>query len=187
MANHDAVVADENVLDDEAHDALALDDVKRVGSATQSGEKRRESFGEAQERSPVCRLVGDRLQLATQCLFALPKRRHALAQLLERQELLLVGDEESFDAFANAGEFAVQALLALLGRIRCARCSETPVKFLLDQRRVLEQADHLCPDDLVEQILPHHAVIAHRTAELSPTIRANAFVITAVQISRDRV
>ena len=47
MANHDTVVADENVLDDEAHDALALDDVKRVRGTTQSGKKRCESFGEA--------------------------------------------------------------------------------------------------------------------------------------------
>ena len=65
MANYDAVVADENVLDDEAHDALALDDVKRVRGTTQSGKKRCESLGKAQERSPIGGLVGDRLQLGT--------------------------------------------------------------------------------------------------------------------------
>ena len=103
MPNHDSVVADENVLDDQAHDALALDDVKRVGGAAQSGEERRESLGQAQERSAIGSLVGDRLQLGAQRLFALPQRGHALAQLLERQELLLIGVEKSFDASCPRG------------------------------------------------------------------------------------
>ena len=63
MADDDAVVANEDVLDDEAYDALALDDVKCVGGTAQSGEERRESLGKAQKRSPIGGLVSDRLQL----------------------------------------------------------------------------------------------------------------------------
>jgi hypothetical protein len=41
VADNDGVVADQNFLDDEAYDSLALEDVKRVGGAAQSCEERR--------------------------------------------------------------------------------------------------------------------------------------------------
>ena len=94
MPDDDRVVADEDVLDDETHDSLALDDVKRVGGAAQTTEERREGFCKAQERGAIGGLVSDRLQLGAQRLLALPQRRHALAQLLERQEFLLIGVEQ---------------------------------------------------------------------------------------------
>ena len=60
------------------------------------------------------RVRGERLHLGPQRPFALPQQGHALAQLLERQEFLLVGGEQAFDALADPGEFPLQALLALL-------------------------------------------------------------------------
>lgn len=56
QADRDAIpddhggVADENVLDDEAHDSLALIDVKRVGGAAQMAEECPESLGKVQGR-----------------------------------------------------------------------------------------------------------------------------------------
>ena len=92
----------------------------------------------------------------------MPQRRHALSQLLERQEFLLIGGEKSFDTLAKTDEIPLQALLTFLGWVGGASCDEAAVEFLLDQHRVLEQSDHLGPDDLIEQILAHHAVIAYR-------------------------
>ena len=83
MPDDDSVVADEDVLDDQAHDSLAFNDIKRVGGAAQSAEKRRESLGQAQKRGAIGSLVGERLQLGPQRLLALPQQGHALAQLLE--------------------------------------------------------------------------------------------------------
>ena len=83
MPNDDCVVADEDVLDDQAHDSLALQDVERVGGVAQPAEERRESLSQAQERSAIGSLVSNRLQLSAQRLFALSQRRHTLAQLLE--------------------------------------------------------------------------------------------------------
>jgi hypothetical protein len=83
MPDDYGVVADEDVLDDEAHDSLALNDIKRVGGAAQSAEKRRERLGQTQKRGAIGSLVGDRLQLDPQRLFALPQQGHALAQLFE--------------------------------------------------------------------------------------------------------
>ena len=79
MPDDDRVVADEDFLDDEAHDSLPLDDVKRVGGAAQTTEERRERLSKAQERGAIGSLVGDGLQLGAQRLLALPQQRHALA------------------------------------------------------------------------------------------------------------
>ena len=62
MPDDDRVLADEDVFDDQAHDSLALNDVKRVGGAAQPTEERRESLGQAQERRTIGILVSDRLR-----------------------------------------------------------------------------------------------------------------------------
>jgi hypothetical protein len=46
---------------------------------------------QAQECSAIVGLVGDRLQLSTECLLALTQHRHALTQLIDRQEFFLIG------------------------------------------------------------------------------------------------
>lgn len=83
MSNDDCVLANENVFDDQAHDSLALQDVKRVGGVVQPTGERRESLSKAQERGAIGSLVSDRLQFGAQRLFALSQGRHTLAQLLK--------------------------------------------------------------------------------------------------------
>ena len=63
MPDDDRVVADEDVLDDEAHDSLPLNDVKRIGGAVQTTEERGKRLGKAQECGAIGRLVGNGLQL----------------------------------------------------------------------------------------------------------------------------
>ena len=48
VADHDRVVIDEDLLDDEAHDSLPLHDVERLGRRAQAREKRRQGLGQAQ-------------------------------------------------------------------------------------------------------------------------------------------
>ena len=63
VADHDLVVIDEDLLDDEAHDSLPLHDVERLGRRAQAREKRRQGLGQAQMRGagaprgaiPTCR------------------------------------------------------------------------------------------------------------------------------------
>ena len=71
MPDDDGVIAYQDFFDDKTHDALALDDIQRVGGASQSGEERRERLGQAQERSAILSLVRDRLELGAQRLFPL--------------------------------------------------------------------------------------------------------------------
>src|SRR5712664_1794721 len=185
VANGDGVVPHQNVFDHEPYDSLALCDIKRLSSTAQAGEERRESLRQSQEGCPIVGLVSDRLQLSTKRLFPLAQRRHALAQLLDRQECFLVGIEKSFHAFANMRQFPLQTLLTFLGRIARARGCQPAVKFLLDQGRVFQESDHLGPDDLIEEILSDQAaVVANRTAQFSPAIGANTFVV--VDLARGR-
>src|SRR5712692_5731793 len=95
VADHDRVIADEHLLDEQTHEALPLEDVQRVRRSPQAREKRRERLREAQIRGPLSRLIGDRLQLGAQRLLALAQRGHPLAQLLQRQEVLLISGEHS--------------------------------------------------------------------------------------------
>ena len=63
MAEHDRIIANEHVLDDQAHDALSLNYVERVGRDTQPSEKRRKRFGQAEVHRPLLSLFRDRLPL----------------------------------------------------------------------------------------------------------------------------
>jgi hypothetical protein len=71
VADDDTVVADKDLLDEEAHDTLALDDVECIGSTAQASEERRKIFCKSQEIGAVVGLIRNRLQLGAQRLFAL--------------------------------------------------------------------------------------------------------------------
>ncbi len=177
MANHDRVIADEHLLDEQAHEALPLQDVQRIRRRPQPGKKRRECFREAQIHRPLARLIGDRLQLGAQRLLALTQRRHPLAQLLERQEVFLIGGEYPLDALAHAHQFALHRLFALFRGVGGARGSESPIEFVLNQSRILEQPNDLGPDELIQEILSHGSVVAARAAEVPPGVRSDAAIV----------
>src|SRR6266853_3769192 len=187
VTNDDGVVPHQDVFDHEPDDSLALRDIKRLSGTAQACEERRESLRQSQEGCPIVGLVSDRQQFSAKGLFTLAQRRHSFAQLLDRQECFLVGVEKSFHAFANMRQLSLQTLLTFLGRIARARCCQPAVKFLLDQRRVFQQSDHLGPDDLIEEILSDQvAVVAYRTAQFSPAIGANTFVVVDLACARAR-
>ena len=84
MPDDDRVIANQNILDDQAHDSLALQDIERVGGVVQPTEERREGLGQAQERGAIGGLVSDCLQFGAQRLFALSQRQayaRAVAQV----------------------------------------------------------------------------------------------------------
>src|SRR6202035_3942257 len=84
-------------------------------------------------------------------------------------------------------QFPLQTLFPFLDRIGRACGGQATIKFLLYERRVFQQPDHLGPDDLIEEILSHEAaVVANRTSQFSPAIRANTFVIVNLARARAR-
>src|SRR5258708_12893674 len=140
-----------------------------VSAAVGRGVRNGVRLGQSQEGCPIVGLVSDRLQLSTKGLFTLAQRRHALAQLLDRQECFLVGVEKSFHAFANMRQLPLQTLLTFLGRIARARGCQPAIQFQLDQARAFQQSDHLRPADLIEGILSDkRAVVANSTPQFPP-------------------
>jgi hypothetical protein len=81
MSDNDAVVADENVLDDKLHDSLAFDESERIRRAAQAAKERGESLCKPQELLAIAILVSNRLQLRAQLLFTLPERGRALTRM----------------------------------------------------------------------------------------------------------
>jgi hypothetical protein len=138
VADDDPIIANEHVLDHQTDDALPLDDVKRVGGFTQSREKGRQRFRETQVRRSFSSLFGDRLQLRPQGTLALTQGRHPLAQLLQRQQLLLIGGQHTLDAFSDPDEIPLQRLLALPGRVSGASDGEAAIELLLNQCGIFE-------------------------------------------------
>jgi len=66
VAEHDRIIANEHLLDHQAHDTLPFDHVERVGGSTQPREKLRERLRQPEVRGPLLSLLGNRLQLGAQ-------------------------------------------------------------------------------------------------------------------------
>jgi hypothetical protein len=159
VTNGDGILADQNVFDQKSHDSLTFKDTKCFRGAAQVSQECGEGFFQTQEGCAVVRLVGDRLQLSTECLLALTQPRHALTQLLKRQGSFLIGGEKSFDTFLGMGQLPLQTLFPFSGWIGGTRYCQPTIKFLLDQSRLFQQADHLSPDDLIEEFLSEEAAV----------------------------
>jgi hypothetical protein len=61
VPDDDVVVADQDLLDQQSNDALALDYIESLGRRAQTGEKRGQRFSETQIGGAVGRLLCDRL------------------------------------------------------------------------------------------------------------------------------
>jgi hypothetical protein len=83
-------------------------------------ERRREKcgqrFGEMQISSAVGRLVCNRPQLGTDCVLAPAQIGRAMGQLVESQEIFLVGNEQAIDALLRATEMTLRRRFATLCR-----------------------------------------------------------------------
>jgi hypothetical protein len=71
VADYDCVLANQDLLDDQTHDALTLCDVKGAGIPSKPDEKRCERLGQTQERVAIVCLIGNRLQLRSKHQLAL--------------------------------------------------------------------------------------------------------------------
>ena len=184
MTNGDDILANQDVFNQESHDFLAFNDTKRFRRAAQASKECCKGLCQAQECDAIISLVGNRLQLSTECLLAMTQWRHTITQLLKRQESFLIGGEKSFDTFADMGQLPLQTLLTFCGWIGSTRCFQPTIKFLVYQSRFFQQADHLSPDDLIEEFLSDEAVvIANGSAEFTPAIGSNAFVVVNLTCS----
>src|SRR5437870_10622903 len=93
VPDDDSVVADQDLLDQQSDHALTLDYVESFRGQAQPGEKRGQHFSETQIGGAVGRLICDRLQLNAGRVLTPTQLGHAVAQLIERKKVFLVGGE----------------------------------------------------------------------------------------------
>ena len=163
MSDDDTVGTDQDLLDEQSYDALTLNDIESFGRRAQTREKCGQRFGETQISSAVSRLVCNRLQLGTDCVFAPAQIGHAMAQLVERQKIFLVGCEQALDALLQAAEITLKRRFATFCRIGVTCGLHPAVELVLDEAGILKQFEDLSPHDRVEPILADRATTANRS------------------------
>src|SRR6478672_2826100 len=177
VADGDLVGADEHVFDEQAQDALALGDGRCGGLAAQPGEEVFEVVGELEVDLPVGELAVEGVDLVVQAALAGAQLGHAGAELVEGDQLLLVGADEPGDRRGGLGQCGIETLALGGGGVDGAGLLEPLVDLVSDQGRVGEQGGDVVPDDGVEVVGAHRLVGADPAVLVAVVVRAEAAVV----------
>lgn len=177
MANRDAVAANDDLLDEQPDDALALGHIQGLRPVAKACEKLVQRVRQPQVRGLIGQLRGEGLLLGLQARLALAQLRHAPPQLVQVEQTFLVGREQSLDASLRLQQLAFDPILMALGRIGSACSLEAACELGLDQHRVFEQAYHLVPHRLLQQVKTDGLGRAARLPLVAPCIRTQAAVV----------
>jgi hypothetical protein len=124
--------------------------------------------------SKICGLIDklsiQRFEFRLQPRLALPQLGHSSAQLVQAEQVLLVGGQQSFNASLSLQQLAAGSVLVLFGWMRRARRLHTPCQFGLNQCRVFEQTGDLGPYGVLQQIKPDGPCVAARLALIAPGV-----------------
>ena len=112
MADRDVVFADQDLADDEPDDLLALLDGQVLAVAGDARAEAVERLGELEVGLGVVQLGVERVELRLQRGLAFAQLRGAGAELVERDELLLVAVEQTSQRVLGAGEVALERVTA---------------------------------------------------------------------------
>ena len=77
-------------------------------------------------------------------------------------------------------------LLALLGRVGLFGCFQTSGDLGLQQRGILQQADHFFPNEVIQIVLARWRTGADGMLELPPSVRTNTAVVVELAFARTR-
>ena len=179
MSDGDRVVvaADQDFADDEPHDALLAGDVELVQPVGEAAEERVEGVGELEVGLGVVQLGVEAVALGLERALALAQCGHPGAELLERDELFLVGLDQPLDRGAGAGEISLERFTAAGGGVLGPRRGEAAVDLGADELGGLEQPADLGPDERVELIGADRAAGASLAVGVPPAVLADAAVV----------
>ena len=132
MANGDFFFADQHLLHEEPDDTLPFGNVQGFGGRTQPRQKAGQRLGEPEIGLPILRTIDDGLQFAMQSPLLTTEFGRSVAQLVDCDQLLLIGVDQAVDAFADPDQTVPQVALALLVWIGGAGCLQSPVELGVD-------------------------------------------------------
>jgi hypothetical protein len=148
----DLLGADEDVFDEQAQDALALGHGGGVRALVEAGEEAFEVVGEFEVDLAVGELGVQGVDLGAQAGLAAAQVRDAGAQLVDGDQLFLVGLDHAGDRGGGLGEGGLQPGALGGDRVAGAGVVQAAVDLGADQGRVGEQGGDVVPDDLVEVV-----------------------------------
>src|ERR1022692_959170 len=173
----DLLWADEDVFDQEPQDALAFFDGRGGGPGVQLGEEAFEVAGELEVGVAVGELGFQGADLGAEVCLAGAQVRHARAELVDGEQLLLERFDHGGDRGGGLGERGFQ-LLALPGdRVGRAGGLQPLGDLGADQGGVGEHARDVVPDDGVEVVGADWLVAADPAAFVAVVIRSQAPVV----------
>jgi hypothetical protein len=165
------VAADQDFADDEPQDALLFGDVELVQPVGEPAEESFKRVGELEVGLGVGQLGVECVELRAQRGLARAKRGRPGTELVERDELFLVGLDQAYDGRVGAVEVALERLAAASGGVLGAQRGESAVDLLLDELRMLEQPSDLAPDERVDLVGADGAACADLAADVPPAAR----------------
>ena len=179
MTDGDIVLlaADEDFAHDEAQDALLLVHGQLVEAVGEAGEEAFERLGELEVGLGVVQFGFEGAELRGERGLALAQLGHPLAQLLERDQLLLVGLDQARGAGAHARELAFESLAAAGGGVLAADGFESALDLGSHELGLFEQVPDLCPDEVVELVCADRARLTDAAADVAVVVGADAAVV----------
>ena len=186
MSDRDGVVvaADQDFADDEPQDALLAGGVELVQTVSEAAEEPFEGVGELEVGLGVVQLGVDAVELRLECRLALAQRGRVRAELVERDQLFLVGLDQPLNRLVGADEIALERFAATSGGVLGPCCGEAAVDLILDEFGVLEQPADLGPDERVDLVGADGAAAAPLAVGMPPAVLADAAVVGDPLVAR---
>jgi hypothetical protein len=146
------VAADQDFAHDEPQDALLFCERELVEPVGETVEEAFEGVGELEVGFGVVQLGVEAVELGLQCGLTLAQGGHPRAQLVERDELFLVGLDQPGDRAFGAGDVTLERFAASAGGVLGPQRLEAAVDLRAHERGVFQHAADLVPDESVELI-----------------------------------
>ena len=177
MADDDFVLGDQNLLHEEPDDTLPFGDVQFLGGGAQPRQKAGQGLGEPQTGLPILGAIDGGFQFAVQRLLLTADLGRSVTQLVDRDQLFLIGRDQPVDALADPDQAMPKVGLALLVGIGDTGRLQAPVDLCLHQSRILEREDQLGPHDVVEQVLAYGSAAAQPAVGMAPGVGTQAAAV----------
>ena len=178
MFDRDLLVftVNDDLADDKPQESLALGDRKALETVIEPAQESLEVLGEAQVGLGVAKVGAQCVELGGCRLLTLAQDGHPLAQLIERDQLFLVGLDQACLRGARVGELMFEGLGAQRARIVVLGFVESAFELVVQQLGLADQVADLTPDQLVKLLGADLAGTAHPATGVT-RLRAEAAVI----------
>ncbi len=183
MPNHDSLWPHEHLFDEQTEHPLTFRNRGSIGCSSKTRKKALEILRELEIRLPVHRLCFLGLELSTQGGSLLPEFRRAAAELLQCDQLLLIGLHEAVDGAFGSPKRALKLRFLCRHRARGPQLLKTAIEFRSYELGIGDQGRHVVPDQFVQVILAHGEIGTDATLFVAVVVGAQATVVVELSLA----